>query len=151
MATLDIQSNESRLTDQIIELVKKMSQDEQLALLKELEGRLFKWRRKRKREPFFMVVNYSVEDRFYKSRIRNISAGGLFIETRMPFTAGQEVSLAFPLPDYQKRIKITGEIARVTPQGIGVKFKMVNQEQEAMIKSLLEWLASTKPIEDKQQ
>jgi len=121
-----------------------MSEDEQLTLLRELERRLLKWRRKRVREPFFMVVNYSVEDRFYTSHILNISAGGVFIETRIAFTAGQEISLTFPLPDYQKHIKIIGKIVRLTQQGIGVKFKMVNQGQEAMIKSLLEWLSSTR-------
>jgi Tfp pilus assembly protein PilZ len=128
-----------------------MSEDEQLTLLKELEGRLFKGRRKHEREPFFMVVDYSTEDRAYRDYIQNVSADGVFIETRIPFTAGQEVSLAFPLPNYQKYIKIIGEVARVTPQGIGVKFKMVNQDQEAMIKSLLGWLARTRTIEDKQQ
>jgi len=58
----------------------------------------------------------------------------------MPFTAGQEVTLTFPLPDYQKCIKIIGEVVRITPQGIGVKFKVVNHDQKAMIKSLLEGL-----------
>jgi Tfp pilus assembly protein PilZ len=67
----------------------------------------------------------------------------------MPFRAGQDVSLTFPLPDYQKYIKINGEVVRVTPRGIGVKFKMVNQDQEAMIKSLLEWLTNTRIVEDK--
>ena len=62
----------------------------------------------------------------------------------MPFRAGQEVSLTFPLPDYQKYIKIIGEVVRVTPHGIGVKFKMVNQDQEGMIKSLLGWLTRTR-------
>ncbi|NVM26766.1 MAG: PilZ domain-containing protein, partial [Desulfobacterales bacterium] len=58
----------------------------------------------------------------------------------IPFTPGQEVSLTFPLPDYQKHIKIIGEIVRVTQQGIGVKFKTVNQDQEVMIESLLKRL-----------
>ena len=141
--------NESSVTARLLEVIKAMSEDEQLALLKELEERLFKGRRKHEREPFFIVVDYSVEDRFYKSHIQNISAGGVFIETRMPFKAGQEVSLTFPLPDYQKYIKINGEVVRVTPRGIGVKFKMVNQDQEAMIKSLLEWLTNTRIVEDK--
>jgi len=144
--------NKSSVTARLLEVIKKMSEDEQLTLLKELEERLSKGRRKHEREPFFMVVDYSVEDRFYKSYIQNISAGGVFIKTRMPFKAGQEASLTFPLADYQKYIKITGEIVRVTPQGIGVKFKMVNQDQEAMLKSLLEfleWLTSTRIVEDK--
>jgi len=80
----------------------------------------------------------------YKDYIKDISAGGVFIETRMPFSVGQEVSLAFPLPNYQKYIKIIGEIVRISPHGIGVKFRMASQDQEAIIKSLLEWLTSTR-------
>jgi len=136
--------NESRTTARLFEVIKRMSEDEQLALLKELGERLSKGRRKHKREPFFMVADYSTEDHVYRDHIQNVSAGGVFIETHMPFTSGQAVSLAFPLPNYKKYIKIIGEVARVTPQGIGVVFKMVNQEQETMVKSLLEWLTSTK-------
>ena len=136
--------NESRTTARLFELIKTMSEDEQLALLKELGERFSKGRRKHEREPFFMVADYSTEDRVYRDYIQNVSAGGVFIETHMPFTSGQEVSLAFPLPNYQKYIKIIGEVARVTPQGIGVVFKLVKQEQETMVKSLLEWLTSTK-------
>ena len=136
--------NESRTTARLFELIKRMPEDEQLALLKELGERFSKGRRKHEREPFFMVADYSTEDRVYRDYIQNVSAGGVFIETHMPFTSGQEVSLAFPLPNYKKYIKIIGEVARVTPQGIGVVFKMVNQEQETMVKSLLEWLTSTK-------
>lgn len=136
--------NESSTTARLFEMIKRMPEDEQLALLKELGERLSKGRRKHEREPFFMVADYSAEDRVYRDYIQNVSAGGVFIETHMPFTSGQEVSLAFPLPNYKKYIKIIGEVARVTPQGIGVVFKLVNQEQEAMVKSLLEWLTSTK-------
>lgn len=136
--------NESSTTARLFEMIKRMPEDEQLALLKELGERLSKGRRKHEREPFFMVADYSAEDRVYRDYIQNVSAGGVFIETHMPFTSGQEVSLAFPLPNYKKYIKIIGEVARVTPQGIGVVFKLVNQEQEAMVKSLLEWLTSIK-------
>jgi len=136
--------NESSFTARLLGVIKKMSEDEQLTLLKELEERLFKGRRKHERESFFMAVDYSTKDRFYKDYIQDISAGGVFIETRMPFRAGQEVSLTFPLPDHQKYIKIMGEVARVTTQGIGVKFKTVDQDQEVMIKSLLQRLSSTR-------
>jgi len=136
--------NESSTTARLFEMIKRMPEDEQLALMKELGERLSKGRRKHEREPFFMVADYSTEDRVYRDYIQNVSAGGVFIETHMPFTSGQEVSLAFPLPNYQKYIKIIGKVARVTPQGIGVVFKLVNQEQETMVKSLLEWLTSTK-------
>jgi len=87
-----------------------------------------------------MVVDYATEGRAYKDYIQDISAGGVFIETRMPFSVGQEVSLSFPLPDHEKYIRITGEVVRTSPQGIGVKFKMVDQDQETMIRSLLEMI-----------
>jgi len=136
--------NKSSVTARLLEVIRAMSEDEQLALLKELEERLFKGRRKHEREPFFMAVDYSTKDRFYKDYIQDISAGGVFIETRMPFRAGQEVSLSFPLPNYQKYIKTTGEVVRISPHGIGVRFKTVGQDQEVMIKSLLQQLSSTR-------
>jgi len=138
MTTLEIQSNESRITARLIELIKNMSEDEQRTLLKDLEGRPFEGRRKHVRKPFLMAVDYSTQDHVYKDFIQDISSGGVFIQTHMPFTVGQEVSLTFPLPNYQKHIKVIGEVVRSTPQGVGVKFKMADQDQESMITFLLE-------------
>ncbi len=132
--------NESSVTARLLKVIKKMSENEQLTLLKELEVRFLKGSRKHERVPLLTAVDYSTEDRFYKDYIQDISAGGVFIKTRMPFRAGQEVSLTFSLPDYQKHLKIIGEIVRITPQGIGVKFKIANEEQETMTKALLEMI-----------
>jgi len=85
-----------------------------------------------------MVIDYSAQDHVYKDFIQDISSGGVFIQTHMPFTVGQEVSLTFPLPNYQKHVKVMGEVVRSTSQGVGVKFKMADNDQEAMITSLLE-------------
>jgi uncharacterized protein (TIGR02266 family) len=138
MTTLEIQSNESRITARLIELIKNMSEDEQRTLLKELEERPFEGRRKHVRKPFLMAVDYSTQDHVYKDFIQDISSGGVFIQTHMPFTVGQEVSLTFPLPSFQKHVKVIGEVVRSTTQGVGVKFKMADKDQEAMITSLLE-------------
>jgi len=85
-----------------------------------------------------MAVDYSTQDHVYKDFIQDISTGGVFIQTHMPFTVGQEVSLTFPLPNYKKHIKVVGEVVRSTSQGVGVKFKMTDQDQAAIITSLLE-------------
>ncbi len=58
----------------------------------------------------------------------------------MPFAEGQELSLSFPLPNAQKYIKILGEIVRTNSQGIGVRFKTADKNQEEMIKELMEVL-----------
>lgn len=138
MTTLEIQSDEPSITDRLIEFIKNMPEDEQRTLLRDLEAKPFEGRRKHVRKPFLMAVDYSTQDHIYKDFIQDISTGGVFIQTHMPFTVGQEVSLTFPLPDYKKHVKIIGEVVRSTPQGVGVKFKMADQNQEAMIKSLLE-------------
>jgi hypothetical protein len=80
----EIAMNESSVTACLLKLAKKMSEDEQLTLLRELVERLLKGSRKHERELFFMVVDYSTEDRIYKDYIKDISADGIFIETRMP-------------------------------------------------------------------
>jgi uncharacterized protein (TIGR02266 family) len=138
MTTFETQLNESKITTRLIELIKKIPEEEQRALLKELEERLFEGKRKHERKPFLMAVDYSTQDHVYKDFIQNVSAGGVFIQTNMPFSVGQEVSLTFPLPNHKKHIKIIGEVVRTAPQGVGVKFKMADQDQKAIIKSLLE-------------
>lgn len=140
MATFENQSKQSSLTVRLFEIIKSLSEDEQKSLLRELEEKLSRGKRKHERKPFFMVIDYSTKDRVYKDYIQNISAGGVFIETQMPFAEGQELSLSFPLPNYQKYIKISGEIVRTSSHGIGVRFKTANQEQEEMIKSLVEMI-----------
>jgi len=140
MDTFGKELNKSSVLGRLFELIRNMPEDEQLDLLKELEERLFRDKRKHTRKHFFMVVDYSAEDRVYKDYIKDISAGGVFIETRTPFSIGQELSLSFPLPNYQKYIKTTGEVVRISPHGIGVKFMMVDEGQETMIKSLLEMI-----------
>jgi uncharacterized protein (TIGR02266 family) len=138
MTAFGNQWDEYSITTRLIEIIKNMSKEDQQTLLEDLEEKLLQGKRKHDRKPFLMVVDYSTKDHVYKDFIRNISAGGVFIETRMPFTVGKEVSLTFPIPNSQKHIKIIGEVVRTTPHGVGVKFKMANKDQEAMIKSLLE-------------
>ena len=134
----------SSISARLISKVIQMPEDEQWALLNELEGRAPKKAPKGKREhprkPFLMVVDYASPDRVYKDFIQNISPGGVFIETAIPFSVGQEISLAFPLPKSQKHVKIAGEVVHVEDRGIGVKFKLADQEHETLIETLLEMI-----------
>jgi len=93
-------------------------------------------RRERPRKSCLMLVDYATLDRAYKDCIRNISASGLFIETRTPFSIGQKITLTFSSSNYERPIKITGKIARTGPGGIGVRFKTENQDLIAVINAL---------------
>lgn len=100
----------------------------------------FPKRRKHRRKPYFSVVDYSVQDGHYTDFIHNISAGGVFIGTGTPFLAGEEVSMVFPLPITQEQFRIAGEIAWASEMGIGVKFNIIDDRHEAMIKSIVDMI-----------
>jgi Tfp pilus assembly protein PilZ len=93
--------------------------------------------RKNDRKEFSMIVDYSVNDRYYRDFIRDISESGLFIKTPQMFSAGQRIKMTFMSPDYQKPFKIKGEIVRVHEDGVGVKFMMESQIQASALKSFL--------------
>jgi uncharacterized protein (TIGR02266 family) len=140
MMAVTEQVSESSVRGRLFSLINSMKEGDQLTLLNLLEDRLYVGKRKHRRKPFSMVVDYAVGDRAYRDYIQNISADGVFIDTRMPFAVGQEVTLSFPLPNHQRYIRITGEVVRTSPQGIGVQFTAVDQEQDAMISSLLKMI-----------
>jgi Tfp pilus assembly protein PilZ len=72
--------------------------------------------------------------------IQNISAGGVYIGTRLPPSVGEELTLAFPLPISQEHVMLDGKIVWTAEQGMGVKFKRINNEEEERIKRLVDMI-----------
>jgi len=70
-----------------------------------------------------VVVDFVIQDRAYSGFIHNISEGGAFIETVESFSTGREITMTFASTENQNHIKISGEIVRIEPKGIGVKFQ----------------------------
>ena len=91
--------------------------------------------RRHDRKDFFMIVDYSVNDQYYRDFIQDISESGVFIKTSQTFSVGQKIQMTFMSPDYQKPFKIKGEIVRVHAIGVGVKFIIESQVQESALKS----------------
>lgn len=56
MATFMNQPNQSNLTARLFELIKSLSEDEQTSLLRELEEKISRGKRKHERKPFFIVI-----------------------------------------------------------------------------------------------
>jgi hypothetical protein len=54
--------------------------------------------------------------------IRNIGAGGAFIDATNGVAEGQQITLAFWFPTLPRPTKIKGEIAWKCSHGFGVKF-----------------------------
>jgi chromosome partitioning protein len=76
----------------------------------------------------FVFVDFVVEGRAYRGFIRDISEGGAFIESEESFSVGQEITMTFLASQDRIPIKVTGEIVRLDPRGVGVKFKVTDQD-----------------------
>ncbi|MBW1955566.1 MAG: PilZ domain-containing protein [Deltaproteobacteria bacterium] len=68
------------------------------------------------------AVEFMVSGRRYYGVISSESDGGVFIETRGRFHQGQEIRLDYLSPQ-GIQIQKTGEIVRVTTDGIAVRFR----------------------------
>lgn len=86
-------------------------------------------------------VDYVVEDRHFSDFVKDLSESGVFILTSRTFAVGQEVALTFNPPAAERPLKINGEIVRVLPEGIGIKFEKVSPVQDTIIKSFVEKVA----------
>lgn len=120
-------SEKSTIIARMMELISNISEDQQRALLSQLEAYQNGNRREHQRTPCFIPVDYANQDQVFKGFIQDISAGGLFIQPRTSFSVGEEITLTFSPPNHQKPIKIKGEIVRSNRLGIGVKFKTVKK------------------------
>jgi uncharacterized protein (TIGR02266 family) len=48
---------------------------------------------------------------------REISCGGIFIESQNPYEAGNKVTLEFQVPGTESRLKVSAEVVHVTSEG----------------------------------
>ena len=121
----------------IFKEINQMSDSEIREFYQEFKEKQHGKQRKYDRKEFSMIVDYSVNDRYYRDFIQDISESGLFIKTPQMFSEGQKVKMTFMSPDYRKPFKIKGEIVRVHEDGVGVKFMMDSQIQASALKSFL--------------
>ena len=123
------------INNRLFQIITDMSALEKHDLLKELENRIrskTKNKRKHRRKYTSIEVSCSIRDATlgnpsiheisFKDSIRNLSKGGVFIESIYPFRMNQQLSLTFSLPEAKNSITIIGEIVRIDSSGIGVNF-----------------------------
>jgi uncharacterized protein (TIGR02266 family) len=126
------------VTARLIDLISKLPVDAQEVLLSKLQERVGIYSRKHSRKDFVTQVDFSTEDQAYKELVKDISPGGLFIETRAPLSVGQEITLLLSFPDQERPMKILGEVVRATDDGIGVRFKHPSPVVEEVISNFVD-------------
>ncbi len=75
------------------------------------------------REHWAKKIIFSTQNRFHEGFIKDISRKGAFIETNGVFSTGQRLSLAIPLANGRKGVKLRGEVVWSNQKGFGCEFK----------------------------
>ncbi len=138
LKTTDTELDRDEIRALISEEINCMSDEEIQQFYQELKKRQDGKPRKHDRKDLFLIVDYSVSGRHYRDAIQDISESGVFIKTSQTFSEGQKILMTFMSPDYQSPFKIKGEIVRVHTNGVGVKFLMESQVQEAALKNFMD-------------
>ena len=115
MANNRIESKFEKAKTRITEIVSTMSESE----LEKFHKKLEEWRARKDQSIFAFLW---LGDYFFRDYIKNISAGGLFIETNVPATVGGTVTISFAQSDNKDPIQAEGKINKLDPDGFGVKF-----------------------------
>jgi Tfp pilus assembly protein PilZ len=123
METSEYNIDKASISARLLNLIFEMPIEQQLKLLKLLDNWQNKGARKHPRKQWVMPVDLEIKDQTFKECIKDISNGGVFIETQIPFSKGQEIRLNFQLPNGSKPLEVIGKIVRSNSQGVGVKFK----------------------------
>jgi Tfp pilus assembly protein PilZ len=126
------------ITHQLFEMIVEMSEDEKRTLLKLLKGGALKarCRRQRFRKSIRVPVRFATKAGHSGGVMQSISLGGAFILTRSTFSIGDSLAIALSQPDLEKTIWIACDVVRVTPEGIGVRFRSMNERRIKAIVSI---------------
>ena len=74
------------------------------------------------RKTFRRATIFACQNRYYAGLTKNISKGGIFIETRNPFAIGQIITLVISRTKIEKGVMLKGEVVHLRPEGFGLKF-----------------------------
>jgi Tfp pilus assembly protein PilZ len=84
-----------------------------------------------------VAVDYNINDWTYQNFVRNISLGGAFIETGEDIPLGQRILMVLTHPEDKSECTVAGKVVRKEPTGIGIKFEELNDQQRALVESIL--------------
>ena len=123
-----------KLLDEISVFIDDASEQDHQRLLNTLKESAQGERRKHTRKACSIKVTL---DEVFKNLISDISAGGVFIKTSAPLCYGEEVTLVFSLPNQNIPVEITGNVVRVSSEGVGVEFKKpLDSDMKKTVESL---------------
>jgi Tfp pilus assembly protein PilZ len=114
----------------------RISKQQQRVFLEFLKGWSRQHLRTHSRKPCSIPVVFAIKDRKFTSMIKNISAGGVFIEKANGVSVGTTAAMTFWFPNLQKPSKIKGKVIWKDPLGYGIQFVISKKIERAMQKAV---------------
>ena len=74
------------------------------------------------RVPCSESTHFVANRKLFHGTIKNISQGGIYIQTKERFEVGQEVVVAGPFGDNNADVKLNGRIVRNDSDGVAIQF-----------------------------
>ncbi len=74
------------------------------------------------RKTCFVETHFAANRQLFEGVIKNLSAGGTYIQVKGRFHVGGDIIVAGPFAANQDDVKRRGKIVRMDGQGIGVRF-----------------------------
>lgn len=79
------------------------------------------------RKPCSEDTHFSANRELFRGTIKNISQGGIYIQTQERFVVGQEVVVAVPFGEANEDVKRNGKIVWQDRSGIAIQFMRSDQ------------------------
>jgi type IV pilus assembly protein PilZ len=92
------------------------------------------------RAPIELKVAYQRMNAFLADFTRDISKGGVFIQTATPLPVGTEFTFHISLPKRPDAIRLHGRVIRVDNTGMGIQFVWTADEERDRFEKLVEAL-----------
>jgi len=109
-------------------------------------------RRRARRAPIELKVEYKRLNTFFADYTKNISRGGTFIGTQKPLPIGTEFIFALDVPHMTHALRLRGRVIWITdpeiatkanPAGMGIEFQYTDDGERREKESAVERLMST--------
>jgi uncharacterized protein (TIGR02266 family) len=104
-------------------------------------------RRQARRVPVQIQIQYKTVEGFFQDYIRNLSLGGIFIETAKPLPMNTKLRVEFCLPEMTDPITADGVVVHTlrvgenknpSVSGMGIRFSELEPSSKRMLESYLQ-------------
>jgi Tfp pilus assembly protein PilZ len=126
----------NKIIEEITRLALELPENQKQQMLAMI-SRWKKNRRKAQREKYSELLNFSAENHACYGQARDISATGVFIESKGEFYIGEHIQLVLSFISASNPVKIGGTVVRKEAGGIGVQFDNSSQTRLKQLDSII--------------